>query len=959
MPVPPTRRSLRIGPYAVEAPFVLGTLGPAYRATDAGGRAVALKLLPPEITGSVAARDRFRREAQGARKARCDHLVNVLDFGDASGTWYLATELVEGPTLAEHVRAHGPLDPAAARDVLAQAARALALLHREGLVPRDLSPGNFLVTRGPDDEGRVGVKLCDVGLLRRPEDSPAGLSAAFGALGTTVCFLLTGRADGPPSLGSLAGDVPFEFRNVLRRLLARRAEERFPTPAALLEALGEEMPAATEEKPAEPVSSSIVVPEVVEDSGGVDAVAALAGGEEEERPAPRKPPAAPRKPMRRRDDPVEEEKKPAPARRGESSDDDLAAAATPARAGGRKALLIGAAAFGGVLLVGAIVVAVSMNGSDEAPHKSRVTQAPVPVATNSATPLGSEKSGPTKPAVPEKGPEPPPTPVAGPPPLYAPKVAFDREKLAREYGAPTEDVPQVPADAPVFRVARVPPPGTAGGPAFDSIAAACAAVPEGKWGVVEIQDNGPLMEGPITVSGRNVQIRAGRGFAPLVVWDAARGRAELRTGKPPAPPAPGDVTTFLTVDKGTLLLDNIHLAVSWPGHLAGSPCLVRVAGGHLIATESSFSAAGPARGTCTAVRFEGGADHLCRLVRCCARGARLTALDVPAAGADVTIDGSLLVGGESPVLSVAAGASSSTAGTVRVIRSTLLGRDVLLRVRPDPKAPDEPALRWVGWDALLWRAGELVGGTMVDLPKTAETKAMSWRAVNCLYAGWGTLLTGAEPIPGSGEAAWHGRWDLLDGDVSHPLSWAKAAPTFPAEAPPSVYHTYPGPVGFAASTGPGALGCDLSRLPWVRSRWVDLSAERAMAGEVEALVTDNPPPIPEAADQLYHGERLDLDQINLGTYLRDVVKARKLAPTVVLHLYGIGIRRTGPVRVENANLVLYFEPAAEGAEPLVLEPDPTVATDGKGLFEVVHGNLSLIGGDVRCPDFRTALLPPY
>src|SRR5262249_1267655 len=159
------------------------------------------------------------------------------------------------------------------------------------------------------------------------------------------------------------------------------------------------------------------------------------------------------------------------------------------------------------------------------------------------------------------------------------------------------------------------------------------------------------------------------------VWDAAQSRNELRTGKPSAPPPPGDLTAFLTVHKGTLLLDNVHISVRWPEHLDGSPCLVRVGAGDLVATESTFSPAGKPRGTWTAVRFEGGAGPTCRLRQCCTRGALLTALDVPAAGADVTIDGSLLVGGEAPVLAVAAGSSPQSATTVRVIRSTLVGRD--------------------------------------------------------------------------------------------------------------------------------------------------------------------------------------------------------------------------------------------------------------------------------------------
>src|SRR5262245_47138167 len=109
MPAEPSakgsRRSLRIGPYAVEAPLTLGSLGSAYRAKDpTSGRSVALKVLPPELSGSIAARDRFQREATRARKVSSPNVVNVLDFGDASGTWYLAMELVEGATLAEHVK---------------------------------------------------------------------------------------------------------------------------------------------------------------------------------------------------------------------------------------------------------------------------------------------------------------------------------------------------------------------------------------------------------------------------------------------------------------------------------------------------------------------------------------------------------------------------------------------------------------------------------------------------------------------------------------------------------------------------------------------------------------------------------------------------------------------------------------------------------------------------------------
>jgi hypothetical protein len=940
-----TRRSLRIGPYAVEAPITLGALGSAYRATDPGaGRTVALKVLPPELAGSVAARDRFQREAAKASRVNSPHVVRVLDFGDASGTWYLAMELAEGPKLAEHVQRQGALDAGAARDVLLQVARGLAQLHREGLVPRDLSADNFRVTRRPDGKGRLGVKLLDLGLLRPANDeSPADVRAALGSLGATVWFLLTGRTGGKPDLGSLSGDVSDEFRGVLRRLLAQRPEERFPTPAALLEALGEE---AAADEAAEPDP---------EEASAADPLAALAAQVQEDAP-PRKPPAA-KKPMRRRgEEPADDE--PPPRRDGEDEEPAPRRQPAPAAAGHHKALIWGAVAFGAVLTVGAVVVAILVN-VDDRPRGDRQ-------AGNTATNNGGDHkpppadTGKDQPGDPKKKPDPEKDPEKepqAPPPLYVPKEPIVPDKLMEKFAGPSSVSPQVPEDTPLFRVGRLLPAEPKGGKAFDSVAAACAAIPEGKWGVIEIADNGPLFEGPITLAGRNVYIRAARGYSPLLVWDATRLRTELKAGKPAAAAAKDDLTTFLSVDKGTLALNNIGLAVAWPEQVPGSPCLARVSGGDFLAWESTFSAAGKPRGSFTAVRFEGGAGHTCRLHQCYSRGARLTALDVAAAGADVMIDGSLLVAGEAPALSVAGGKAGAIT-TLRVLRSTLVARDTALRVRPSPEAAGEPALHWMGWDVLLWRGAETSGGTMVDLPKDAGPKAMTWEAVTSLYVGWETLLSGKEPVPGSDTDAWHARWGLTEGDVSVPGNWRKGLPSDPAHELPWTYQAF-GAVAYAATSGTGLLGCDLGQLPWTRPRWIDTSTERTRPLDITLLAADQPMPVPEVNDGLYHGERLDLDKVDLGAYLRAVLKARRPAETVVLHLHGTGKRKTSPVRVEGANLFVYFEPPAAGAEPLVLEPDVTAVPDANAVFEVTRGNLWMIGGDVRCPDFKTALLPRY
>src|SRR5262249_36123131 len=163
------------------------------------------------------------------------------------------------------------------------------------------------------------------------------------------------------------------------------------------------------------------------------------------------------------------------------------------------------------------------------------------------------------------------------------------------------------------------------------------------WGIIEIADNGPLFEAPVSVTGRNVLLRGARGYSPLVIWDTAQARAELKPGKPGAAPAKEEVPAFITMDKGTLLLDNVNLAVDWPEALAGPGCLVRVSGGDLIPWEAPFTGAGKPRGPFTAIRFEGGPAKRCRIKQCYIRGAKLTALELPAAGADVMIDGSLLV----------------------------------------------------------------------------------------------------------------------------------------------------------------------------------------------------------------------------------------------------------------------------------------------------------------------------
>src|SRR5262249_42626407 len=148
----------------------------------------------------------------------------------------------------------------------------------------------------------------------------------------------------------------------------------------------------------------------------------------------------------------------------------------------------------------------------------------------------------------------------------------------------------------------------------------------------------------------------------------------------------------------------------------------------------------------------------------------LVALDLDSAGAEVLFDDCLAVGGERPLLRVRA--DGRRGASLRVVRSTLIGARALLEVRPAGGATRSPALRWLGWDALLCRCGAAAEGTLVAVGPDADSAAVSWRAYNCLYAGWSTLLSaGGRTIAGDDLADWQRHWGRLEGDVARPWAW--------------------------------------------------------------------------------------------------------------------------------------------------------------------------------------------
>jgi serine/threonine-protein kinase len=106
---------------------------------------------------------RFRREAQTLARLRCPHFVHVYDFGIESGRPYIVMELLEGETLRDRIERDGRCSLMAARTIALQTAQALAVIHRAGLVHRDVKPSNIFLERSGD---REITKLLDFGIVK-------------------------------------------------------------------------------------------------------------------------------------------------------------------------------------------------------------------------------------------------------------------------------------------------------------------------------------------------------------------------------------------------------------------------------------------------------------------------------------------------------------------------------------------------------------------------------------------------------------------------------------------------------------------------------------------------------------------------------------------------------------------------------------------------------------------------
>jgi serine/threonine-protein kinase len=176
----------RLGPYEVVQVLGRGGMGTVVKAVDPSlGRFVAVKVLSPHRAADEACRERFVREARAAARIGSDHVTAVHTVGIEGDCPYIAMEYVRGEDLESRLRRGRRFGVAEAARLGRQIAAGLAAAHAEGVVHRDVKPGNVLLS-ADDPDGGCGpvprVKLTDFGLARAPGAVP--LTAPTEVVGT-------------------------------------------------------------------------------------------------------------------------------------------------------------------------------------------------------------------------------------------------------------------------------------------------------------------------------------------------------------------------------------------------------------------------------------------------------------------------------------------------------------------------------------------------------------------------------------------------------------------------------------------------------------------------------------------------------------------------------------------------------------------------------------------------------
>jgi serine/threonine-protein kinase len=218
-----------------------------YEAVHPQGEAVAIKVLPPARAADPTMLARFQREARLAVRLHHPNVLRTFEAGEHHGTHFLVMELLRGETLKDVLLRRGRLPASEAIRLIYQALLGLQHVHEQGMVHRDLEPGNLMLVPGSTEQADTTlnstVKILDIGLGRAvfdegmPGSGPVNLTNTGDQLGTPL-YCSPEQSKDPRqadirsdiySLGcvlhhALAGQPPFEDRGPIRLVLSHASD---------------------------------------------------------------------------------------------------------------------------------------------------------------------------------------------------------------------------------------------------------------------------------------------------------------------------------------------------------------------------------------------------------------------------------------------------------------------------------------------------------------------------------------------------------------------------------------------------------------------------------------------------------------------------------------------------------------------------------------------------------------
>ena len=1026
-PSPDAKPSPRLGSYLLTRQLGSGGMSNVFRAVhEESGSVVAVKVLPRTLAKNPTLLQRFIREAKSAESLDHPNIVSIFDHGFDQGRHYLVLEFVEGRDLHDRVRLNGPMGIPESIQLVREVAEGLRYASGRGMVHRDIKPANLLIT----PEGHA--KIIDLGLALQTEDEDERVTrdgttvgtvdymapeqardsrktserSDIYSLGCTFHYLLTGSPPYPgggladklsrhhsapvPDVRDRRPDVPESLAFLVKKMMAKKPEARFPDYTQLIEALDRLTGQTSVSTPTVPLDALIVDED--DESFGLAATKSDPGGKKEAGPEPTapylmaeivddddeddRPPSAPSPPQTRVG---QARREPEPTR--EISLADLAALDEDEETAARRRARRPAANP-------ATPPTLRLAG----PPMDALLEEDEPVVGDGGPPIrrrGEELSLKTwiaagamvglavalvgfgtslvlsliRPDLPEKLAIGPGASTVGEPepiaPIIVPRPREPRPGPARPPIAnkPVEKTnPLSPSPGQVVRTARpeekpyphdwetrlLPPPGPAESPAGDRPTTVVRRVADagddrqtsslaaalGKLGdVVEIADTGPFFEDDLQVSGKSRLIRARTGIRPMVKVE------------PTAQPAVREQEAKFVLGGARieqLTFEGIDFAVDVRDLPIHQTTLFLCRGAEVTLRDCSISLFNAGDRKFSLFRLlEGTRTNRVVLDRTTIRGPIRTLIEIGAARAEVVLDRSLVIAEASPLIAVDFAERPS--------RSLYLSRSLV--------ASSGSLVEWAGKaSAMQVRAlgstfARVEGGPTVGFLHARTYFAggpgtwLDWSGEDNDFVGWPAWLTSAGQSGGGAAEIRVANLGALR------LAWPKSdivSRESTTSWPTSVSREDVVPADFDGLAPDRRATLDRIASPrprireWTVEQFKRIPSTELAAGLVNQTTTVAVPvaPIDVTFDVVaapWNGD--------LGRFLSDTVKAAGCK--AVIHVRGGGVHASSPVRLPDRASVAILGDSAEAQKLPMATFTPTPDAAGRSMIEVRGGDLAL------------------